>query len=160
AAATGLDVSDQLAPAVTALQMRVRLERRQGGAARQREVELAEDGTAVSVGGRGLLQASSDLDQFRFALAAGDAGRTVDEQIVRVERRVQPVKADPGRRILPTDAGGDADAETERRVHRDGDQDEPGAANPLDVERLHRDVEHGRAGAGALEKRRRPGDGE
>src|SRR5262249_6848532 len=99
-------------------------------------------------------------DQFLFALPGGAEVRAVAEQIVRVERRVQPVKADPGRRILPTDAGGDADAETERRVHRDGDQDEPGAANPLDVERLHRDGEHGRAEAGALEKRRRPGDGE
>ena len=165
AAATGLDVAGQLEAAVSTLEVRVLLEAPKERARWGREVELREDRSRRSARPdrsaiRGGLEMAGQLDERVFHFAAHDGVRAVSQEMLGIQRRVQAVEADVGRRIFLAHARGDPDAEAQRRVHRHGDRDEARAANALGIEGLDGHVEHGWPIAGALEEGRRPRHGQ
>jgi hypothetical protein len=60
----------------------------------------------------------------------------VAEQVVGVEGGVEPIETDVTPRIDATDLFGHADAEPQRRVHRDRDPDEARSCRLLRIEAL------------------------
>ena len=167
AAAARLDVADQRSGAV-ALQTSVRLEPCQPTPAGDRELQPFEDGA------RQLARPVDPLDRPRATssegLDEGDQRRlelTPDhrichgaEQVVGVEGGVEPIETDVTPRIGPTDLFGHADAEPQRRVHRDRDPDEARARRLLPIEALDADVQRLRGEPRALQEPERRGEAE
>ncbi len=80
------------------------------------------------------------------------------QQILRVDRSVEAEEADVACRVDLTDQLGRASAETQSRVHRHRDPDEPSAPDALSVKLLHRDIQPGRRVPRLLEERDRLGE--
>src|SRR5438445_925097 len=80
--------------------------------------------------------------------------------MARVERRVEPVERDVTRGVGGPDAPSDRDAQAKGRMHRHRDRDQLGPPHALGIEWLDRHVHHRRRIALALEKGRRPRDGQ
>src|SRR5207249_6373484 len=111
AAATGLDVAGQLEAAVSTLEVRVLLEAPKERARWGREVELREDRSRRSARPdrsaiRGGLEMAGQLDERVFHFAAHDGVRAVSQEMLGIQRRVQAVEADVGRRIFLAHARG------------------------------------------------------
>ena len=142
---------------------RVALRRRQPAAARDREVELLERGRARP-GTQERRKIAAALDGARerhevlLALAGEQGDRARRAQGSIVERCVQSVKREQGRRVELAHARGGPQRELEGGVHRHREDDEARGADALRVERLHCHVERGGRVSCALEKRLRPGD--
>jgi hypothetical protein len=148
APAAALDVGDEL-PAPVVIELRVRLERGQGRAARRHEGQPPRVRRG-RVGGPG--QALRERHQARLGLGADDGVDTVREQVVGVEGRVQAVQTDVRGGIHAADALGHAHAQAQRRVHRHRDGHEARTRDLFDVERLHRKVHARREIARLLEE--------
>src|SRR5207247_4566502 len=84
----------------------------------------------------------------------------VSQEVGGGEGGVQAVEGEVAGRVHGPRALREGDADAERGVHRDGDRDEARLAHRLGIERLDGDIQDGRAVSPALEKRRRPRDGE
>ena len=98
--------------------------------------------------------------QRRLELAADHRVAAVREQVLRVQRRVEPVEADVAARIDPADQRSHAHAQPERCVHGNGDRDQSGACRLLRVELLDGDVQRFGGESGALEEGQRRGHGQ
>ena len=94
----------------------------------------------------------------RTSCAAEDIIGDSREQVFGVEQRVEAVKDDAALRVDAANPLGRADAEAQRRVHRDRDGDQLGAADLGVVPRLDGEVERIGREAGALEEGFGPGD--
>ena len=162
APAARLDVARELEAAV-ALELRVSLQDRKLRAARHRKRQLLQrrrDGGVARPPDRAGLQPLNEAHQGGLDLAAHHRVADAGQQMVGVERGVEPVEGDVAAGVDGPHALGDDDPETERRVHRHRDGHELRARDALGVERVDRHVDHRRRIAGTLEERGRPGDRE
>ena len=91
-------------------------------------------------------------DQRRLELTAEDGIAAVGEQVVGVQRGVEPVEAHVAAGIHAPHFFRHSRAEPEGRVHGDGDGYEPRARHAAGIEWLHGEVESRGREAGALEK--------
>src|SRR5947208_15640806 len=179
APAAGLDISDQVQRAVV-FEAGVAIERGQPGAARSREIrrgtledwirppaasvdplEGSENRARVArsrVKRPSPLDGLDEVDQRDLVFPTDHRVCRVLQQILRVDRSVEAEEADVACRVDLTDQLGRASAETQSRVHRHRDPDEPSAPDALSVKLLHRDIHPGRRVPRLLEERDRLGE--
>src|SRR2546426_6425316 len=166
APAAGLDISDQVQRAVV-FEAGVAIERGQPGAAGSREIRrgtledrvppptatadplnVSELGARSRVACRWInrsapLDGLDEVDQRDLVFPTDHRVCRVLQQILRVDRSVEAEEADVACRVDLTDQLGRASAETQSRVHRHRDPDEPSAPDALSVQLLHRDIQPG-----------------
>jgi hypothetical protein len=99
-------------------------------------------------------------DQSRLELTAEDGIAAVGQQVVGVQRGVEPVEAHVAAGIHAPHFFSRLHAEPEGRVHGDGDGHEPRARHAAGIEWLDGEVESRGREAGALEKGERRGQGQ
>jgi len=136
ASAARLGRADDSPAAVGELQRRVAAKRRQASAIGHEKLDARDNWMArlkaCTTFGRfdrraGLQACRCVSHQLFFELAAKHRVDSKRPQPVGVQRRVQAVRADPGRRVDRSHGGNDGSSEPRRRVHRQVNADEIGA---------------------------------
>ena len=99
---------------------------------------VASDGARA--GARAMGKPTNEGNQRSLELPAYDAVRALIEEVVGVERRVEPEVTEMNVRLNGLDLLAETNSESDGSVHRDGDPDHIGPFDSASVKVLHREV--------------------
>jgi len=153
AAPAGLDVAGQL-PNIPPLQVTVAFEWWKELSSGQQKLLAPKEGKRVDVGdglhaldpivasdrARAMGKPTNESNQRSLELSAYDAVRALIEEVVGVERRVEPEVTEMNVRLNGLDLLAETNSESDGSVHRDGDPDHIGPFDSASVKVLHREV--------------------
>jgi len=167
AAPARLDVAGQL-PNIPPLQVTVAFEWWKELASGQQKLLAPKEGKRVDIGdglhaldrtvARAMGKPMNESNQRSLELPAYDAVRTLIEEVVGVERRVEPEVTEMNVRLNGLDLLAETNSESDGSVHRDGDPDHIGPFDSAAVKVLHREVTTLHLKARSEQVRRRLGE--